>query len=163
MTTYPSRLALFLLLSVGSQAAAPALPPLPSLPIRDLNGGAASLDAQGFAGTWIIVYTQPQCKPCTEQIRLLKPVTDAGFAGRIVIVGGGMTAKEAQAIQRSASHLNQARWYTDLPRGVQKSLRLRGAPVILGVRAKRVEWILNGIPPKPELLRNAVLSWMRKK
>ena len=140
----------------------PAVPlSLTPLPLRDLSGTAAVLDNLGLNGTWVVVYLQPQCKPCTQQLQLLRTVTDAGYASRIVIIGGGMTAREAQSQQRSVPHLAQARWYTDLSRAVPRSLHLRGAPVILGIRGKRVEWTLNGVPPKPDLLKNSVISWMR--
>lgn len=149
-------LAALLLLPLAAQRT-----PLPALALGDPNGGSVNLDRLGFTGTWTLVYTQPQCKPCAQQLQLLKAASDAGFASRIVIVGGGMTARELQSLQRSTPHLRQARWYTDVPRGLPRGLRLRGAPVLLGVRANRLEWTLNGIPPKQDLLRNSVLSWMR--
>lgn len=135
--------------------------PLPSVVLGDPGGGSVNLNGLGFKGTWTLIYTKPQCKPCAQQLQLLKAASDAGFAKRIVIVGAGMSVQEIQSLQRSTPHLQQARWLTDLPQGVPRLLRLRGTPVLLGIRANRLEWTLNGVPPNQDLLRNSVLSWLR--
>jgi hypothetical protein len=146
------------LVSPAAPAGAVEPRPLPAFELLDLGGQAVSSGSLGASGPWLLVYVTPGSGTSQAVLRGLPSGEDAPGRHVVVVVGG--TREEARALRETGSRAPEDRWYAD-PRGEAfAQLKLRGAPTVLGLRAGRIAWALQGTPVEGPRLRSILRSWV---
>lgn len=151
-------------LVLGALPALGAKPgPLPDFDLMTAEGTAFNSRNFTVDRQWLILYLQPGCRSCETLLHLIKNQRNhPNLVRRIVIIEEGMTAAELRRLKLQFPDLAQARWYTSPPKSVQRGLKLSGAPVVLGMGRRTIQWSINGLLSRDGTqIRNAMESWTR--
>jgi hypothetical protein len=134
--------------------------PLPDLALMNLEGTALKGQTELPSGKWLLVYVQPNCRPCDRLLNLVKQDENPGLASRMVIVAGGVDRATAAAARDKLRDLADARWYTDQSGKASAALKMSGVPMVFGVRDKMIEWRLSGVLPADSKVKSILASWV---
>lgn len=154
------RLVCALLVALAALAAAAETTPLPVFELVALDGSTVKSDELPVDDKWLLVYMQPHCRPCDGLLRLFEN-RDEGtdHARKVVVVVGGASAEEVQALADKAPWLPRSSWYADPRRQAARALRIQGSPVVMGVLNNAVEWNLAGVAADAERLKSILVTW----
>jgi hypothetical protein len=155
---------LLLFAIVGSSVAVHAIErsPLPALPLTGIEGGVVTTSQMAMRGAWLIVYVQPDCRPCESILTVATHERHPGLPDRLAIVVAGVTARELQALAARFPNLPRNAWYADTNRTMFTRLRLTGVPVVLGLRDQMIEWGLSGVLPDASAVESVLASWVAR-
>ena len=111
---------------------------------------------------WLILYLQPNCKPCDTVLQLIKNQDrNPSVNRRLVIIGGGMSLSDLRRYRTKFPDLASARWYIGSAKETRASLKASGAPVVLGISRRTIMWLLNGVPSDTRQLRVSMEAWTK--
>lgn len=135
--------------------------PLPDFEINRLDGTAIqSRSGLPSTGKWLMVYVQPNCKPCEKLLSLVKRDEHPEIAPRLVIVAGGIDGAATSRMRDKLTDLTDAQWYVDRSRKAWVPLKMTGAPMVFGVRDMTIEWSLSGVLPSDGQVKSILASWV---
>jgi hypothetical protein len=141
----------------GGVLAAP--PPFPDFALKTLEGADVRSDDVVPEGRALVVFIQRNCRPCDDLLFAIKKEHLPDVPARMLIVVGGASPEEVVALKKNFPDLAEAAWYADPPWAAWGPLRLKGLPVITGLRDKSNEWRLSGATPEDKL-RSVLSSWV---
>lgn len=136
--------------------------PLPDFQVVALNGQTTSSQQLATREQWLLVYLEPECRPCETALRVLAqdpPLTQ--LAQRVVIVAGGRDVAATQRLAQSFTWLPAEVWYADAERQSAAALGRRGAPLIYGLRGPRIEWSVSGALAETDKLAALMRPWIQ--
>ena len=113
-------------------------------------------------GSWLVVYVQPNCRPCESILAVATHERHPGLPDRLAIVVAGATPRELQALAARFPNLPPGAWYADTDRTMFSRLRLTGVPVVLGLRGAMIEWGLSGVLPDASAVESVLASWVAR-
>src|SRR5262245_12376492 len=135
--------------------------PFPDVELTRLDGVVIRSTGEIPAeGKWLVVYVQPNCRPCDALLRLVKEPQHPGLPPRMIVIVGGVGAAEAGRMRQMMVDLAGASWYADPARGMGSALQLTGAPMIFGVRDLTIDWSLSGGLPSPGDVTSILTGWV---
>lgn len=150
------------LLTVAVPIAAIERGPLPALDLTNLDGQPVATSQVTMEGTWLIVYVQPGCDPCEAILKAAARHENSSVADRLVVVARSHTAEEVQAMAERHPRLARTAWYMDKDGEMFTRLRLAGAPVVIGLRGKIIEWSLAGVLADARAVGSVLGSWVAR-
>ena len=156
--------ALLVLAVVGLPSGVDAIErsPLPVLPLTSIEGAAVTTAQMVMEGAWLVVYVQPNCRPCESLLAVATDERHPGLPGRLAVVVAGVTTHELQSLAARFPNLPQRAWYADANRTMFTGLRLTGVPVVLGLRGTMIEWGLSGVLPDASAVESVLASWIAR-
>lgn len=135
-------------------------PPLPEFTVKTLDGaevGSAGLSAER---QWLLVYVRPNCAPCEEVFKVIRQSPARSYmVHRVVVLVGGATAEEAEALAARMPWLPRSAWHLDESKQAAEALSVKGAPTAYGVREGKVRWDLKGATDDSRRLKSIIESW----
>jgi hypothetical protein len=134
--------------------------PLPDFELTTLDGRSIRTQELASNGKWLLIYVQPNCRPCDVLLKLITEPEFSALAGRLVIVVGGASADEAGAMAGRFPGLAGAAWYADPPKTASVQMKATGAPVAFGVLQATIVWNLNGVLPESVRMKSILKSWI---
>src|SRR3989442_14989501 len=143
----------------GTPAVALAPAPLPNFDVASLDGRSVASRELGSAGKWVLIYVRPKSVASEVLLGLVKTEEDAARAARIVVVVGGARA-DAQRVCDAFPALARAAWYADPDRAAFPALAINGAPTAVGLRDRRMQWTMNGVPADGRTVKSILLTWL---
>jgi len=135
--------------------------PLPAFQLLKLDGSAIQSTHLGPTGQWLILYLQPECRACEGVLQLIKQKEQHPNLPSHLVIVGGMTLPQMNALAAKYPDLSTALWTVDPTGTVSKQLKMVGAPTVLGVRQSTVMWSVGGTLKDPLQLKTIVESWTR--
>lgn len=144
---------------VLASAGAGAMPPtdLPSFSVTALDGQPATSTQLAQEGRWLLVYVRPAARLSTVVLGVLKKGESPPVDRMVVVVGGPVEA--ARKVAEGCPNLAEARWYADPDGEAFARLGLGGAPAVIGARAGRLEWKLDGTLAERQL-KSILATWL---
>lgn len=136
--------------------------PLPAFEVVASSGAVVSSKQLSTERRWLLLYVAPGCRSCDQLLGSLKEWHTPQLAARTVIV---VRASHAQATDYIAAHLpaeaSDIRWYADANATAWQALALTGTPVLLGVEAGEMKWMISGVLNDARTLESVVQSWVK--
>lgn len=136
--------------------------PLPVFDLTGIDGQRVSTSLVTMEGTWLIVYVQPGCDPCDAILKAAAQHDNPSVVDRLVLVVRSQTAEEVQAMAERHPRIGRTAWYMDKEGEMFTRLRLGGAPVVIGLRGKIIEWSLAGVLADARAVGSVLGSWIAK-
>ena len=135
--------------------------PLPAFEVVAPSGAAVSSQQLSTERRWLLLYVAPGCKSCDQLLGSLKEWHTSQLASRTVVV---VRASRDQAAEYISSHMpaeaSDLRWYADPGSAAWQALALTGTPVLVGIDAGEVKWMVSGVLNDPRALEPVVRSWV---
>ena len=126
----------------------------------DLDGIPVGSDELPLTSRWLLIYVRPNCLPCEFVLNILKKDQPPALRKKIIVVVGTVEGvKDAIAQSLDLAH---APWDTNVLQNIRAELRVRGAPVVLGVRQNTIEWSMNGILTDSSSLKSIFKTWLEE-
>lgn len=131
------------------------------LPQVEVSSGGAleMLPSLAIEGQWLIVSVAPSSPPSARLLQALTAWEIESRTARLLIVAEGVTDARPLA-EAWSERLPGARWVADPTNAIARSMNLRGAPMVFGVRNQEIVWVLAGVLNDPAMLRDAATSWL---
>lgn len=136
--------------------------PLPVLDLTRVDGQRVPTSQMTMDGTWLLLYVQPGCDPCEAILKAAAQHDNPSVVDRLVLVVRSQTAEEVQAIAERHPRIAPTAWYMDKDGEMFTRLRLAGAPVVIGLRGKIIEWSLAGVLADARAVGSVLGSWVVK-
>ena len=133
--------------------------PLPSLTLADAQGQPVSNDALPSSGKWLLLYIEPKCEACETLLRAIDVKAQPALPSHLLIVVGRADGPATAAMAARYPDLVNARWLSDQGKSVMQTLKLPGAPVVVGLRKQTIEWSIAGLVPSIGGVKSALVSW----
>src|SRR3712207_231976 len=88
---------------------------LPAFAVRTLDDAEAQSDQLSARRQWLLVYVQPNCKPCEEVFNAFKRESEEqpDLTQKVVVLVGGATAEEAGLLAGPGPGLPRRSFYAD--------------------------------------------------
>lgn len=135
-------------------------PPLPSFQVTNLDGQPVQSAQLSAKNQWLLVYVQPNCRPCAELFKAFqKKEAQPDLSDKVIVVVGGGTVEQAKALAQRTPWIPQASWYADPTKAAAPALKVKGAPVVFGVRQGNIEWDLSGVLADEKSLKSILDTW----
>lgn len=150
------------LLTVAVPIAAIERGPLPAFALTGIDGQRVPASQVAMEGTWLIVYVQPGCAPCEAILKAAAQHDNPSVVDRLVLVVRSQAAAEVQAMADRHPRIGRSAWYMDQDGEMFTRLRLAGAPVVIGLRGKIIEWSLAGVLADARAVGSVLGSWVAK-
>lgn len=149
---------------VGAAVGAIEQRPLPAFTVTAADGAETPGAAVVREGKWLLIYVTPFCRTCDGLLRdMARWGSNALPAATVIIVGTAAHADAAWYVARAVPEAMAASaWYADAQGQARGALRLRGAPVVIGMRGERIEWAIAGVLDDPRTLESALRSWVER-
>ncbi|MGH9721190.1 MAG: hypothetical protein ACRD8O_13325 [Bryobacteraceae bacterium] len=144
------------------RAAARRPEPLPDFEVLSLDGRTVRSDRLRQSSKWMFIYVETRCHPCSTLLDTIDKNEPLQLVQKIVIVVGGASVEQAREVNAQFPHLARAEWYADPTRASFRQLKLKGAPVALGVRQEVVQWAWSGAALDPDRLRSVLTTWRKE-
>lgn len=143
-----------------ARARAQQAPALPEFTVKTLDGVEVRSGQLSDEQRWLLVYVRPNCATCEEVYKALRhdPVRP-DVVRRVVVLVGGATAEEAQALAERVNWLPRSAWHLDESKQAAEALSVKGAPTAYGVREGKIEWDLKGAADGTRRLKSIIESW----
>lgn len=136
--------------------------PLPDFELTALDGRSIRTQELASNGKWLLIYVQPNCRPCDVLLKLVTEPEFSALAGRLVIVVGGASAGEAASMAARFPDLAGAGWYAHRMKMASVQMKAAGSPVAFGILQSTVVWNLNGVLPDPVRMKSILKSWIEQ-
>jgi hypothetical protein len=136
--------------------------PLPDFEITSLEGQPVRTGQFALQDRWLLIYIKPSCTLCESLLHILKEDPSPAAFERVIVIAGGMNTEDLQNVAENFSELDQASWYSDLTYQYFMELKLKGAPVVLGINQGIVAWSIQGVLPNTRDLRSILTSWINR-
>ena len=151
--------AVLALIVAAMPAAAQAKRPLPDFTVQGGNGPVRSSALVGD-GRALLIYLQPDCRPCDTLVQLLGEwQSDALIARTVLLVAGDMTQAE-RVVKALPESVGNVRVYADRDGTAAAALQLSGAPVLVGIDERQSDWTVAGVLANVAMLESIVRSWV---
>ena len=162
----PCLLAAGLVAALGALASGftlpPASAPLPDFQVLSTSGQAKSSRQLSTRNKWLLIYVEPDCRPCEAALKVLdKDPALSNPAQKVIVVVGGRNAAETQRFARQFDWLPEASWFADANRQSATALARRGAPVIYGIQDNNIAWSVSGSLSDTNKLAALMLPWIQ--
>lgn len=138
--------------------AAQAERPLPPVALV-ADGTSVMLPAMALEGQWLIVSVAASSPPSTRLLDAMSNWELGPRASRLLVVAESVADAEPLAAEWAA-RLPGARWAADPKGEIARSLNLRGAPMVIGVRGREIVWTLAGVLNDPGMLHDITTGWL---
>lgn len=133
---------------------------LPRFGVNDLYGQTLGSEELIQEGHWLLVYVQPECRPCERLLALFKR-ENLTQPERIVLVVASSPPKAASWVEQHPD-LSDSLWYVDAMGEGFSKLKLSGLPVVLGLQGGEIAWRINGLVSNTKELRSILMSWLEE-
>ena|SRR6267378_2300350 len=157
MRTIAVTLATVLMLLMTAVAVEPV--PLPDFQLTAADGSVIKSTALPSQGNWLMVYVQPRNQFSDNLLKLFKKEQYPALAQHAVIVVGGST-DDMKAAQARFPELALATWYADTDKSAFGLMKLKGAPMILGIKERTITWSLSGILSDVNVAKSILNTWL---
>jgi len=135
--------------------------PLPVFHVTTADGSLVSSAQFNPSGQWLLIYVAPGSPSCDRLLVALKGWVSPNLLERTVIVVGGSTdGAQAYLAKALPPEVGAIAWYADPQDEAWAALRLTGAPVLVGVKEKTIQWSISGVLNDPKVLESAVRTWV---
>ena len=135
--------------------------PLPAFEVVAPDGAVVSGQQLSAEQRWLVLYVTPGCRSCDQILGSLKEWHTSQLASRLVIVVRASSEQTAEYIgSRLPAEASDVRWYADVNGGAWQALAISGTPVLLGVDAGEIKWVIGGVLNDPKALEPVVRSWV---
>ena len=135
--------------------------PLPAFEVVAPGGAVVSGQQLSTERRWLLLYVTPGCRSCDQLLRSLKEWHTPQLASRMVVV---VRANPAEATEYMASRLpveaSDVAWYADANAAAWQALALTGTPVLVGIEAGEIKWVVSGVLNDAKALEPVVRSWV---
>jgi hypothetical protein len=148
------------ILAMAGSAHATEPMPLPDFEVVALDGGSVRSQELASNGKWLLIYVQPNCRPCEALLTLVTEPEFSLLARKLVIIVGGATPDEAGSMASRFPDLAAASWYSDPPKTAQAQMKIGGAPVAIGVLQTNIIWNLSGVLSESVRMKSILKSWI---
>lgn len=134
---------------------------LPAFAVRTLDDAEAQSDQLSARRQWLLIYVQPNCKPCEEVFNAFKRESEEqpDLTQKVVVLVGGATVEEASMLAEHVPWLPRSSFYADPSKQAAAALSVKGAPTVYGVRQGKLEWELKGAKANPRMLKSILETW----
>jgi hypothetical protein len=134
---------------------------LPAFVVRTLDDAEAQSDQLSARRQWLLIYVQPNCKPCEEVFNAFKRESEEqpDLTQKVVVLVGGATVEEASMLAEHVPWLPRSSFYADPSKQAAAALSVKGAPTVYGVRQGKLEWELKGAKATPRMLKSILETW----
>lgn len=145
--------------AVRARQAQPA--ELPAFAVRTLDDAEAQSNQLSARRQWLLIYVQPNCKPCEEVFNAFKRESEEqpDLTQKVVVLVGGATVEEASMLAEHVPWLPRSSFYADPSKQAAAALSVKGAPTVYGVRQGKLEWELKGAKANPRMLKSILETW----
>jgi hypothetical protein len=150
--------AMFAMLAIPAAAVDPV--PLPDVQLTAVDGSTVKTAGLPSQGNWILIYVQPRNQFSDNLLRLLKREQYPTLAEHTVIVVGG-SVDDLKGVQSRYPDLATASWYADTNKSAFTTLKLSGAPTILGIKQKTIAWSLSGVLKDVNVSKSILNTWVQ--
>jgi hypothetical protein len=144
----------------AAHATAPAA--LAAFTVQTLDGSTVSTATWTMQGKSLLIYVEANCQPCATLLARLVKKDYPQIAAHAIVIVGGSSPTGTKAVMQLYPELATASWFADPSRATLPALSLSGAPVIMGINGKTVQWSLSGVMKDPEQQRSVLNSWLTK-
>jgi hypothetical protein len=124
-----------------------------------LNGTIVRSSEIPLSGHWLLIYAQPQGGKTESLLKQLAADQYPGLAPKTAIIVGG-NSDQAKELIRKFPDLASATWYTDNSKEAYSKLKLHGAPVIIGMDEREIQWTISGVLPDANTFKSALTGWI---
>jgi hypothetical protein len=107
---------------------------VPEFAVSALDGRAVKSSEIPVQQRSVLIYVVPNCRPCETLLNLIKKKEYPDLPSKAVVIVGRANTAKAVRIAGKFPDLHEASWYADPSRDAFSKLKLRGVPVILGLR-----------------------------
>lgn len=148
------------LAALGAQRLQPRL--LPAFEV--IAADERTLNSQQIAmeGTWILLYLQQDCRLCDLILKVADSEEHPRLGERLIIIEGGVTARQLTTIAGPFSRVPQTAWHADPRLEAFERLQVPGVPAVMGMRGRSIEWTLSGVLLNSGTLESLFASWVRQ-
>lgn len=153
------------LLAAGARAGAAqdANAPLPEFSATSLGELEVPSDRLSSRERWLLIYVQPNCKPCERVLRVFQMrESQPDYTDKVIILVGGATVEQVRQLSAQMSWLPESSWYADTTKNASTALDVKGAPVVYGVQRNNIEWSLVGSLAKQDTLQSILSTWFQE-
>jgi hypothetical protein len=147
------------LLVLAAPSVAQSKQPLPAFTVHGTEGAVPSTALAG-AGRTLLIYLQPDCRPCDSLVQLLGEWQSAALVQRTVVLVAGDAAHAERVITALPQGVSNLRVYADPEGAAATALQVTGAPVLIGVEQGETDWTIAGVLANVSLLESIVRSWV---
>lgn len=134
--------------------------PWPAFELQQAGGPVSSESVVGTDRA-LVVFVRPNCRPCDSLIgALAKWATPELVARTVLVVHGDAATAQSYVTATVPEALSGVRWYADPQGGGFAALDFRGAPVLVGVEKREIDWTLAGVLARPDVLETVVRRWV---
>jgi hypothetical protein len=157
-------LLLYELLGRSASATEKPAPLAPEFTVSALNGSAVKSSEIPVQQRSVLIYVVPNCHPCETLLNLINKKEYPDLPSKAVVIVGRANIAKALKVAGKFPDLDEASWYADPSRDAFSKLRLRGVPVILGLRHNQIAWRINGLlDGDPKKVQRILAGWCRDK
>jgi hypothetical protein len=155
-------LAAALIVAAAGVAIAVERMPLPAFTLTRGDGTMVASDRLVQQGGWALIYVAPQCVPCQAVLRSIDRAEQPALGRRLVIVVAGVSL--ADLLQEAARYpdLSDATWLADPSNAIPQSIGQGGAPTIVGMRDKMIEWSVAGVLTDAADVKSILVNWLAR-
>lgn len=134
--------------------------PLPQFALSQADGAAVHSDQLVRPGTWVIVYVTPECAACRALLNAIDKSETRRQPSSIVVVVAAARAADLQIeASRYADH-DDVVWLADMANAMPQQLATSGAPTIIGLRGRTIEWSVAGVLTNDTELMSIIGAWL---
>ena len=135
--------------------------PLPAFEVVAPGGTAVSSQQLSTERRWLLLYVTPGCRSCDQLLRSLKEWHTPQLAARMVVVVRANAAEAAEYMtSRLPAEASDVPWYADANASGWQALALTGTPVLVGIEAGEIKWVVSGVLNDAKALEPVVRSWV---
>ena len=128
--------------------------------VVNLEGQAANLNEVAPQGNWLLIVLR-NASPATQNLlQNINRNESAELAGRIVVVGAGMSVAQLKELKAKYPDFPDAAWYSDPQFATLKQLHYSLSPTIAGMRDRKSNWEMAGVLLSTERVRTTARSWI---
>jgi hypothetical protein len=133
--------------------------PLPEFNVMAADGSAVASPQLIASEKGLLVYLLPGSRASDQLVDALKSWKGVNLS-RIVFLVGGSREEAGLFIASKWPEENLVKWYSDQQNEAFQALRLKGAPVLVGIEKGAIQWTVSGVLSSPQSLQSVVRTWV---
>lgn len=155
------RYLLIFILALTTLAVATERRPLPQVALADRAGAAVPAERIAQEGRWLLIYIQKDCRTCMTMLRQVQGEEEADLA-RVTIIFEDASTKDFDDLIKEMPRLADARLLSDKGGVFSKEMKLKTAPVAIGIDKNTVHWMFTSTRDSLESQRSILFSWIKE-
>lgn len=152
---------LIFILALSTLALATERRPLPQVALTDRAGAPVPAESIAQDGRWLLIYIQKDCRTCMTMLHQVQDEEEADLA-RVTIIFEDAAAKDFDELLQDLPRLADARLLADKGGAFSKEMKLKTAPVALGIDKNTVHWKFTSTRDSLESQRSILFSWIKE-